>query len=134
MLQVNYPYLVIPRVFYVFITFLPYLSSSHSTAFLGKPNWSTNKLAWHALLSICGFFVAQVFALTAWNIFSQTSPTKAKIYIVFWSLLGTATLTGTLKAAFEDNDTLNLPVSYQILRNIMKLILLLTISSKQINI
>ena len=80
-------------------------------AFLNQPSWSTNPLAWHAILTICGFFVAQVFALTAWNVFPVSSPKSAKIYIAVWSLFGGATLTGGLKAAFDDYNKFNLPVS-----------------------
>ena len=86
--------------------------------FLGVPgttlsSWENNLISWHTILLVCGFFFAQVLALTTTGIFPASRHTQlhgvAFWYHLFWQLAAAATMIAGNLAAFRYYNNLKLP-------------------------
>ena len=83
--------------------------------FLGRPDaaFESNLVSWHAILLVCGFFFAQVMALTVTGVFPASSHAelkgKAFIYHLFWMLVAAAALKTGNQASSGYNKNVRLP-------------------------
>ena len=83
--------------------------------FIGQPDlaFESNLVSWHTILLVCGFFFAQVMALTVTGIFpaSRHPQLKGKVFIyhLCWMLIAAAALVAGNKAAFDYYDNVRLP-------------------------
>ena len=86
--------------------------------FLGVPgttlsSWEDNLISWHTILLVCGFFFAQVMALTTTGIFPASRHTQLHgvvfWYHLFWQLAAAATMIAGNLAAFRYYNNLKLP-------------------------
>lgn len=89
--------------------------SYNGLGFLGQPDaaFESNLVSWHAILLVCGFFVAQVMALTVTGVFPASSHAdlkgKAFIYHLFWMIVAAAALVAGNQAAFGYYNNVKLP-------------------------
>jgi hypothetical protein len=67
--------------------------------FLGKPSWKTNLFAWHPVLMVAGFFVAQVLGAASWNFVKNG--VYARNWHIFFQLGGLSTLVAGLWAVWK---------------------------------
>jgi preprotein translocase subunit SecG len=80
-------------------------SSRDSPGFIGIPDiaFETNLIAWHVVLLVCGFFVAQVMALTVTGMFPESRHTRlsgdAFWYHLFWMVFAASTKLAGIIAA-----------------------------------
>jgi hypothetical protein len=80
-------------------------SNDLNQGYLGVPQWNfdyskTNMISSHTILAVCGFFFAQVLAMTSYTVFSplyQNGEVMSFIH-VFWNLVAFSTLIASLIA------------------------------------
>lgn len=80
-------------------------SNNVNDGYLGIPQWNFdytkfNMIASHTILSVCGFFFAQVLAMTSYTIFSPLYQNESMMSFmhVFWHLVAFSTLIASLVA------------------------------------
>lgn len=82
--------------------------SSLDQHYLGAPNWSSNKFAWHPVLMVGGLFFGQVVAINDWNLLPSSHAEAKGWHVVFQSVALVCMFTG-LAAMLEMYAEANAP-------------------------
>ncbi len=83
----------------------PMTSIYSQTGYLGKPNWTHNRVAFHIVLMVGGFFVSQIFGAIMWIFLSDKL--WAQLIHIFFESSGLITMAIGLLAAVYDKNVIN---------------------------
>lgn len=82
----------------------PMTSIYSQTGYLGVPNWTDNRIAFHIVLMVGGFFASQIFGAIIWVFLSDKL--YAQLIHIFFESFGLITMAiGLLAAVYDKNVT-----------------------------